>query len=114
MGLWLKCPVCQAKNHLDRKVCAACDASLEDLPPEQRVYVLLPPGAVPEEPSGAAAPEAESLGAPVPQVTEPPEPPALHQPAGPVAVQGETAPGKGNHPKTPRPKQAGRSRKKKA
>jgi hypothetical protein len=40
MGLWLKCPKCQAANTLDLKTCSACGASLEDLPEAKRVYVL--------------------------------------------------------------------------
>jgi len=40
MGLWLKCPACQAKNPLDHKSCTSCGTSLENLPPAKRVYIL--------------------------------------------------------------------------
>jgi hypothetical protein len=40
MGLWLKCPACQTKNPLDHKSCTSCGASLENLPPAKRVYIL--------------------------------------------------------------------------
>jgi hypothetical protein len=58
MGLWLKCPKCQTKNPLYLEVCTKCGRSLENLPPEQRIYVVL----------GAEAPAAE--------VTSPPATPA--------------------------------------
>jgi hypothetical protein len=54
MGLWLKCPGCQAKMPLSSRVCAACGRSLVNLPPEQRVYVLGPPEAPTGQPSAPA------------------------------------------------------------
>ncbi len=45
MGLWLKCPGCQTKNPLSSRVCPKCGRSLDNLPPELRVYVLGPPEA---------------------------------------------------------------------
>jgi hypothetical protein len=45
MQLWLKCPVCQAKNPLTIKACSSCGASLENLPPAKRVYILETAGA---------------------------------------------------------------------
>ena len=94
MGLWLKCPVCQARNPLQLKNCAACDASLENLPPEQRVYVLTPPGA-PEEEAKAK----KRAPSPMPAVAPKPEPPAHHVPSGPVVVQKEAAAQKPSKPK---------------
>ena len=46
MGLWLKCPGCQAQNPLSLKVCPHCGQDLDKLPVAQRVYVL-GPGATP-------------------------------------------------------------------
>jgi hypothetical protein len=40
MGLWLKCPQCQTANPLDLTSCAKCNASLDNLPAAQRVYIL--------------------------------------------------------------------------
>ncbi len=65
MGLWLKCPGCQAKNTLEAKVCAACGASLTNLPLQQRVYILAPVGAdvsppLPPEPEKALSPPAKA------------------------------------------------------
>jgi hypothetical protein len=40
MGLWLKCPKCEAANPLDVKACLECNASLENLPTAKRVYIL--------------------------------------------------------------------------
>jgi hypothetical protein len=54
MGLWIKCPKCQTHNPLSLKACAACGSSLDNLPLEQRVYVLAPEatvGAQPPEPT---------------------------------------------------------------
>jgi len=67
MGLWLKCPKCQAANPLDSKGCTACNASLENLPAAKRVYVIgtgapkAAPQAAPKAPAApkAAAPPAE-------------------------------------------------------
>jgi hypothetical protein len=55
MGLWLKCPKCQAANPLDVKACLECNASLENLPAAERVYLL-----------GDAAPTAPKAAAPKP------------------------------------------------
>ncbi len=56
MGLWLKCPKCQATNPLSLKACAACGASLDKLPEKQRIYVLTTGGAPPPQPKAAAEP----------------------------------------------------------
>ncbi|MEJ2069508.1 MAG: hypothetical protein P8X65_08355 [Syntrophobacterales bacterium] len=60
MGLWLKCPKCQAANPLDLKSCQECNASLENLPAAKRVYILgnAAPAAPKAEVSKAAAPKA--------------------------------------------------------
>ena len=65
MGLWLKCPKCQAANPLDLKSCQECNASLENLPAAERVYILgdaapaAPQAKVPKAaaPKAAAAPK---------------------------------------------------------
>jgi hypothetical protein len=51
MGLWMKCPKCQTDNPLLLKACANCGLPLENLPREQRVYVLTPPGAAGVQPA---------------------------------------------------------------
>jgi hypothetical protein len=58
MGLWLKCPKCQTANALDLKSCMNCNASLENLPADQRVYILgkEPPAAPEAAPKAAKAP----------------------------------------------------------
>jgi hypothetical protein len=55
MGLWLKCPGCQASNPLSLKVCSHCGQSLDKLPAAKRVYVIGPAAASPA-PSPAPAP----------------------------------------------------------
>ena len=47
MGLWLKCPGCQAQNPLPLKVCPHCGQDLDKLPAPQRVYVMGPAAAPP-------------------------------------------------------------------
>jgi hypothetical protein len=66
MGLWLKCPGCQADNPLYAQVCSQCGQSLENLPLKQRVYVVGPGGpAAPKPPApGPAAAEAAKPAAP--------------------------------------------------
>ena len=56
MGLWLKCPKCQAANPLSLKACASCGASLDKLPEKQRIYVLTSAGPPPPQPKAAAEP----------------------------------------------------------
>jgi hypothetical protein len=81
MGLWLKCPDCQITNHLSLRVCPQCGRSLDNLPPELRVYVIgAHAAAVPEVP---AAPEPAVAAAPEPvaaAVVAPPAPPAAAAP----------------------------------
>jgi hypothetical protein len=58
MGLWLKCPKCQTANSLDLKSCVNCNASLENLQADERVYILgkEPPAAPKAAPKAAKAP----------------------------------------------------------
>ncbi len=65
MALWLKCPGCRANNPLSAQACPHCGRSLENLPPEQRVYVLEPAGAArkPAPPPGPKAPPAAAAAA---------------------------------------------------
>ncbi len=44
MGLWLKCPKCQANNPIYLEVCPHCGKSLKKLPARERVYVVEPGG----------------------------------------------------------------------
>jgi hypothetical protein len=68
MGLRLKCPGCQATNLLTAQVCSACGRSLDNLPPQQRVYVIEAPGA-------ASPPPAHRPQAPLPSPEAPPKAP---------------------------------------
>jgi hypothetical protein len=68
MGLWMKCPGCQVKNPLYFKVCSQCGQSLDDLPPEKRVYVV--------EEAAALAAEVVKAGPPAAVAAAPPPPPA--------------------------------------
>jgi hypothetical protein len=61
MGLWLKCPQCQAANPLENTSCLACDASLTNLPAAKRVYIL--GKGVPAAPKAAAPPAAPVVSA---------------------------------------------------
>jgi hypothetical protein len=65
MGLWLKCPGCQAQNPLSLRVCPYCGRDLDKLPAAQRVYVIGPAPASPPEPS-AAIPPAKAPARPKP------------------------------------------------
>ncbi len=61
MGLWLKCPGCQALNPLSVKACPNCGQDLDKLPTKQRVYVIGPQPAPPaptSPPSETAVPAA--------------------------------------------------------
>jgi hypothetical protein len=89
MGLWLQCPGCQTKNPLALRVCPVCGRSLDNLPPELRVYVIGPaeaPAAAPE--TVAAAPEAA----------------AAEPPAAPEAAPASEAPKAVKKPKKTRKK----------
>jgi hypothetical protein len=69
MGLWLKCPGCQAQNPLPLKVCPLCGQDLDKLPAAKRVYVMGPAAAPPR--------------APVPAEVKPPAEAAASQPVAP-------------------------------
>jgi hypothetical protein len=80
MGLRLKCPGCQAKNPLSLRVCPACGRSLDNLPPEQRVYVIEPLEALAPQPSPPQAlPQAAATPAPA-SVTAAQEPKKAKRP----------------------------------
>ena len=56
MGLWLKCPGCQAQIPLSLRVCPYCGRDLDKLPASQRVYVIGPTPAPPPKPSPETPP----------------------------------------------------------
>jgi hypothetical protein len=91
MGLWLKCPQCQAANPLENTSCLACDASLANLPAAQRVYIL--GNAVPAVPKAAAPPAA-------------PAAPAAPATASPEAMKSPKPPAKGAKARKPRKKKS--------
>ena len=65
MGLWLKCPGCQAQNPLSLKVCPHCGHDLDKLPAAQRVYVM-GPAAAPPRAASPGTPPAAAAGQPSP------------------------------------------------
>jgi hypothetical protein len=67
MGLWLKCPGCQAQNPLFMRVCPNCGQDLSKLSVAQRVYVIGPAAASPPASSPATAP-AKAPASPKPPV----------------------------------------------
>ncbi len=71
MGLWLKCPGCQAQNPLPIKVCPHCGQALDKLSAAQRVYVMGPAPAPPR-----AAVPATSAKPSVPAATSQPVKPS--------------------------------------
>ncbi len=97
MGLWLKCPGCQAQNPLSLRVCPYCGRDLDKLPAAQRVYVIGPAPAPPPEPSPA---------------TPPAQAPAKSEPVKAGATSKKPSPKSGAAPRTAeKPK---RTRKKKS
>jgi hypothetical protein len=75
MGLWLKCPKCQAQNPLSLKICPHCGRDLDKLPAAQRVYVMGPAAASPPAKSKPpAAVAASPSGTPSPQAGAAPKP----------------------------------------
>ena len=89
MGLWLKCPGCQAQNPLPIKVCPHCGQALDKLSAAQRVYVMGPAAAPPQ--------------AAVPAKAKPPAPAAASQPVKPSPEAG-AAPKPAKKPKKARKK----------
>jgi hypothetical protein len=73
MGLWLKCPKCQAINPLSLQVCPACGHNLAHLPREQRVYVIEPPGTPAPKPSPQPAAPEETAPSPPPAAEKAPK-----------------------------------------
>jgi len=67
MGLWLKCPGCQAQNLLSMRVCPNCGQDLSKLSTARRVHVIGPAAASPPAPS-PATPPAKALASPKPPV----------------------------------------------
>jgi hypothetical protein len=76
MGLWLKCPGCQAQNPLPIKVCPHCGQALDKLPAAQRVYVMGPAPALPQVAD--------------PSTAKPPMPAVASQPIKPPSEAGAT------------------------
>jgi len=77
MGLWLKCPGCQAQNSLSMRVCPHCGQDLSKLAAAQRVYVIGPAAAPPPEPAPETPPAeagAPQSAAPPPEAGVPPAP----------------------------------------
>ena len=87
MGLRLKCPGCQATNPLSLRVCPVCGHSLDNLPPEQRVYVIEPLGAPSPKPSSPAPKTAPAKPKAAPPSAEAP-PKAAKKPPRPRKKQG--------------------------
>jgi hypothetical protein len=80
MGLWLKCPGCQAQNPLPLRVCPHCGQDLDKLPATQRVYVMGP--AAPPPPAAGPAKAQPSAKAAASQPVKPsPEASAAPKPA---------------------------------
>jgi hypothetical protein len=103
MGLCLKCPGCHAVNLMSVKVCVTCGLSLDNLPREQRVYILHRPGEAPPVMAAAAAPAA--MPAPAAQET-----PAA--PETPVVAAAAPAPAPAPEAKPKTAKKAKRTKKK--
>ena len=80
MGLWLKCPGCQAQNPLPLRSCPHCGQDLNKLPAAQRVYVMGPAAAPPSaaEPAESTPPEEAEVK---PAIKPPPEANAATKPA---------------------------------
>jgi hypothetical protein len=79
MGLWLKCPGCQAQNPLPLRSCPHCGQDLSNLSAQQRVYVMGPAAAPPSAAVPAESkPSAEAAAKP--SITPPPEADAASKP----------------------------------
>ena len=79
MGLWLKCPGCQAQNPLPLRSCPHCGQDLSKLPAAQRVYVMGPAAAPP--PAGPAKSKPPAEAAAKSSITPSPEAEAVPKPA---------------------------------
>ncbi len=80
MGLWLKCPGCQAQNPLPLRVCPHCGHDLDKLPATQRVYVM-GPAAAPSPVAGPAKSKPLAEAAASQPVAPSPEASAATKPA---------------------------------
>jgi hypothetical protein len=80
MGLWLKCPGCQAQNPLPVRSCPHCGQDLSKLPAAQRVYIM-GPAAAPPPAAVPAETKAPAEAAATPSVTPSPEANAATKPA---------------------------------
>ena len=85
MGLWLKCPGCQAVNPLSLKVCPNCGQDLDNLSADQRVYVIgpkpAPPAPSPQTTKEVVATEPAPAKEPAAAQPNTPEPEAAPKPA---------------------------------
>ena len=80
MGLWLKCPGCQAQNPLPLRSCPRCGQDLSKLPAAQRVYIMGPAAApVPAASPAESKPPVEVAAKP--SITPSPEANAVPKPA---------------------------------
>jgi hypothetical protein len=79
MGLWLKCPGCQAQNPLPLRSCPHCGQDLNNLSAPQRVYVMGPAAAPP--PAAVLAKSEPAAAAAKPAITPSPEAGAATKPA---------------------------------
>jgi hypothetical protein len=93
MGLWLKCPGCHVNNPLSLRVCPHCGRSLDNLPTDQRVYVIKP-----------AAGLAPTPPPPPPEAEAPPK--ALKGPESPQAALPDASAKAAKKPKKPRKKKS--------
>jgi hypothetical protein len=80
MGLWLKCPGCQAQNPLPLKSCPHCGQDLSKLSAKQRVYVM-GPAAAPPAVAGPAKSKPPVEAAAKPSIAPSPEADAATKPA---------------------------------
>ena len=80
MGLWLKCPGCQAQNPLPLRSCPYCGQDLSKLSAAQRVYVMGPATAPPSA-AGLAKSKPPAEAAAKPSITPSPEADAVSKPA---------------------------------
>ena len=103
MGLWLKCPGCNAKNPLYLRACPSCGRSLDNLSSEERVYVIGPASEAAPAPHPAHRPQAAVPVAPQAQ-SEPETPSAPEAPVASVAPVAPAAPKPAKQPKKSRKK----------
>ena len=88
MGLWLKCPGCQASNPLSLKVCPTCGRDLDKLSTDQRVYVIGPPAA----PPASSPPSTKAVVTAAPRVAVAAAPPSPSEPEADTALKAAKKP----------------------